>query len=396
MRILIVAMSDSIHTVRWLEQMDGKGWDIHLCPSIEGRAIHPRLKNLTVHKQFYNLDELKNRPVHIKGIPVCCGALEEMGRFFLRRLSGNYQARHLKRIVEQVKPDMVHTLEIQHSGYLTLAARRLIKGSFPPWIVTNWGSDIYLFGRLKAHKSRIAEVMAACDYYSCECRRDVLLAREFGFRGKVLMVSPNGGGFDMTSIRKNRQPGKTSGRRLIMVKGYQGWAGRGLVALRALERAADVLNGYEIVVYSASPEVVLATELLTDATGIRTTIVPHGSSHEEILRLHGKARISIGLSIGDAISTSLLEAMVMGSFPIQSWTSCANEWVDDGKTGILVPPEDSDVVESAIRLALKDDVLVDRAGDLNRIRAIERLDKRILKSRALEMYESIYKQRGGL
>ncbi len=64
-------------------------------------------------------------------------------------------------------------------------------------------------------------------------------------------------------------------------------------------------------------------------------IIPEFTSHHDILQKHGQARISIGLSIGDAISTSLLEAIVMGSFPIQSWTSCADEWIVDGKTGIL-------------------------------------------------------------
>ncbi|MBW1897870.1 MAG: glycosyl transferase family 1, partial [Deltaproteobacteria bacterium] len=103
-----------------------------------------------------------------------------------------------------------------------------------------------------------------------------------------------------------------------MLKGYQGWAGRALVGLRALERCADILAGYEIVIYSASKEVLIAAELFSKSTGVQTTIIPEGTPHHEVLKLHGKARISIGLSISDAISTSLLEAVVMGSFPIQS------------------------------------------------------------------------------
>ena len=41
-----------------------------------------------------------------------------------------------------------------------------------------------------------------------------------------------------------------------MLKGYQGWAGRALVALEAMEACADVLKEYEIVVYLASPVVI--------------------------------------------------------------------------------------------------------------------------------------------
>jgi hypothetical protein len=59
-----------------------------------------------------------------------------------------------------------------------------------------------------------------------------------------------------------------------------------------------------------------------------------------------------------------------------------------------VPPEDPEVVEQAIRKALGDDALVNRAANLNHNRAMESLDKRILKNRAIEMYEFVYKQKG--
>ena len=57
-----------------------------------------------------------------------------------------------------------------------------------------------------------------------------------------------------------------------------------------------------------------------------------------MLRLHGRARVSIAISIGDGISTALLEAMAMGSFPIQTCTACADEWIIDGKSGFIVQP----------------------------------------------------------
>ena len=43
-----------------------------------------------------------------------------------------------------------------------------------------------------------------------------------------------------------------------------------------------------------------------------------------------KSRIYIGCSISDGISTSFLEALANGAFPIQTNTSCANEWISKG------------------------------------------------------------------
>jgi glycosyltransferase involved in cell wall biosynthesis len=155
-----------------------------------------------------------------------------------------------------------------------------------------------------------------------------------------------------------------------------------------------LLHVYEIAIYSASQEVKIAAEIFSESTGIPVTIIPHGTKHLNILRLHGQARISIGLSIGDAISTSFLEALVMGSFPIQSNTSSCDEWIEDGKTSFIVPPEDPDVIENAIRKSLTDDNLVDKAAEINYETAKEKLDYSLLKAKAIEMYETVAAQSG--
>jgi glycosyltransferase involved in cell wall biosynthesis len=254
--------------------------------------------------------------------------------------------------------------------------------------VTNWGSDIYLFGRLSEHVEKIKAVLSACNYYDCECHRDVELARAFGFKGEVLPVLPNTGGFNIDQMQQFRQTGPSSARRLIILKGYQGWAGRALVGLRAIELSADALKGYRIAVYLAGEDVRISAELISQSTGIPIEIVPH-SLHEDMLRLHGCARMSIGLSIGDAASTSMLEAMVMGSFPIQSCTACANEWIKDGITGLIVPPEDPETIAASIRRAVSDDALVDRAAELNTLTAHERLDYRSIQQQVIAMYEKV-------
>jgi hypothetical protein len=111
-----------------------------------------------------------------------------------------------------------------------------------------------------------------------------------------------------------RTPGPSSDRRVILLKGPQGWVYRGLVGLNALALCTDVLQEYTIAIYLAAPEVVEAATVLSQKTGIPVDIIPY-CSHEEMLAWHGKARLSIGLAMSDGISTSFLEAIVMGSFP---------------------------------------------------------------------------------
>jgi glycosyltransferase involved in cell wall biosynthesis len=412
-KILLVAMVDSIHTARWIEQIADQGWDIHIFPSVVTYKVHPQLKNITIYRPDGRKLVIKEhgltnnrvaQEVKVNSIKLQRkdGLLGRLANLFFKAspvfkellvtLFSRFGVSQLNRIIRKVQPDIIHSLEFQHAGYLTLKVKNQYTGKFPTWITTNWGSDIYLFGRLAKHEVKIREVLAECDFYSCECHRDVKLAREFGFTGQVLPVFPNAGGFDFSNIEKLQQPGPASARRKIMLKGYQGWAGRALVGLRALERCLDVLEEYEIVIHSAKcDEVMIATELFTKKTGIKVTIVDPGQPHQEILRLHGQSRISIGLSISDGISTSFLEALVMGSFPIQSFTACADEWIEDGKTGILVHPDDPDNVEKAIRRALTEDFLIDKAAELNYETARNRLDQSSLKIKVINLYKKAVK-----
>jgi glycosyltransferase involved in cell wall biosynthesis len=390
MRILFVAMANSVHTARWINQIAAQGWDIRLFP-VEDAGIHPDLQTLTLHNFLVHNPSGLNQSVRVVGSwPFSRGA--GLARRVLRRFAPSWlDSRRLAYTIRHFKPDIVHSLEMQHAGYLTLAARERLGGKFPAWIVTNWGSDIYLFGRLAAHVDKVKAVLAACDYYSCECQRDVQLAKNLGLRGEVLPVLPIAGGFHLARLSQFRQAGPTSARRLILLKGYQSWAGRALVGLRAIALCAPQLRDYRVAIYSASPEVKMAAELASHSVGIPIELIPP-SSHEDMLRLYGSARVCIGLSISDGISTSLLEAMVMGAFPIQSCTACVDEWLVDGKTGVVVPPEDPEAVAAAIRRAVSDDALVDYAAGQNAQVAAERLDYAVIQAQVNAMYERVAAQ----
>jgi glycosyltransferase involved in cell wall biosynthesis len=391
MRILFIAMANSVHTARWINQFADQGWDIHLF-AVEDAGIHPDLRNLTVHNFLVHNPSGLGQTVRVVGSCPFPGGAGLLARRVVRRFAPSWlDSWRLAYTIRHFKPDIVHSLEMQHAGYLTLAARERLRGQFPMWFMSIWGNDIYLFGRLTEHVEKIKAVLAACDYLVCEGQRDEKLARSWGFEGEFAARLPVWGGLDTEWISQFRQPGPTSARRLIALKGYQGWAGRAFVGLRAIELSADALKGYRVAVYLAGEDVRIAAELVSHSTGIPIEIVPH-SPHEDMLRLHGRARVSIGLSISDGLPASMIEAMEMGSFPIQSDTSCANEWVQNGATGLLVHPEDPEGVAAAIRLAVTEDALVDRAAEINARLTAERLDRSVIQPQVIAMYERVTAQ----
>ena len=81
-------------------------------------------------------------------------------------------------------------------------------------------------------------------------------------------------------------------------------------------------------------------------------------------KIFSNSRIYIGISKSDGVSTSFLEAMALGAFPIQSKTSCANEWIKNTKSGFLVK-NNITYISKKILKAIKNDYLVDKASKIN-------------------------------
>lgn len=303
--------------------------------------------------------------------------------------------RMLADVIRLVRPDLVHSMEFQHAAYLVLAARDHLSRTdpgfqFPRWLATNWGSDIYLFGRDERHARQIRRVCESVDLYSCECHRDLELGRSFGYRGPHLPVLPNSGGIDTTAALKHRDPAPPSKRKVIMVKGYDHFAGRAMIALGVLERYAERLGGFEIVLFSVSARP-RARALELKCTGALNIRIIDYASHEEILREFGRARIYMAISISDGISTSVLEAMLMGAFPIQTNTSCCQEWFIDGETGFAVPHDDEDVIAARFEKALVDDALVDDAAARNLDIVQSRIDESVLGPQIAAFYDQALK-----
>lgn len=400
MKILIVAMSNSIHVARWISQISDQGWDIYLFPTDILVGVHEKIDNINICSsriinfliQKYKTRKRNKNSEKIENIETLLYQNNPNPNIkdIIKRILPNNRSRELVKIIRKIDPDIIHSMHVQAAGYLTLEAKKKIKGRFPYWIVTNWGSEISLFRHIPEQEEKIKNVLSECDYFSSECMRDLEIVKGLGFKGKFLPVIPNSGGIDFDIVKRIKQPGPISKRRNIMLKGYQNWAGRALVGLRALERCSDIIKDYNIMIYCAyTIDVIIAAQLFTKRTGIKTEIIPLDTLHEEILRQHGNARISIGLSITDAISTSLLEAMVMGSFPIQSNTSCGDEWLKNGYTGILVHPEDPEEIEKAIRKAINDDKLVNEAAKKNYSLLHKRLEKEKIKNEIINNYKRI-------
>ena len=331
-------MFDSPHFGRWLEQFENEQIEFVLLPSSPHRRIHPILRSLTLGSsradyKFYG---------YIKYFGLPLWLLDKI-------LQNSLRALILRRAIKDVTPAVVHALEIQNAGYIALRAFRRFKPPGVRLVVTNYGSDIFWFRRFSAHEQKIRRLLSLTDLYAAECSRDVMLAREMGFTGEVAPLVPNAGGIQISKIIPAAD--LDTKRTTIAVKGYHGWVGRAHNVLRALEAINGEVSGYQIVFFSCNWSTIRLARRVRKSTKLDIVCFGKGRlSHDQMLRLFSQSRIYVGISESDGISTSMLEAMSQGAVPIQTGTSCAEEWLED--SGVVVKGTDTESSCEAIKKGL--------------------------------------------
>ena len=387
--ILVVAMASSVHTLRWLQMVESDRYAVVLVPATRW----PNLPEFESSPAIRSRDDLRSLAPGQIGIWAASPPGTHAGAalplpIFCRDRAELVQGATVADAVRTLRPLMVHSMEVQHASYACFEASKLIGADFPPWLVSNWGSDLFLYEKLEAHRAVLQELVARADALHCECRRDAAITRGLGYDSdKPIYVMPASGGEDLQQLPMPRIP--PSERDVILVKGYHGWSGRAMHVLSALLLVAPQLRDFRVRIVLASEPVAAMAREVARVTGLDIQLEAWAEDRQLALRRTSSARISVGIGISDGIGTSFLEAMALGAFPVAATTACACEWIRDGIDGLIVDPHDVDALAQAIARAATDDTLVDTASLRNRREVEQRWDARINRGLALHMYEKI-------
>ena len=378
--ILVIGMLDSIHLARWLDQFKDQGYEFVIFPSKKYKKLHPELKKLTDSK-FKSSFVLVNHKIP----KFISGYFDYISnRIVMTIFRSDLRIKQLQKVIDKYQFEYIHACEIQGAGYLldSLNSDSLINTRT---ILTNWGSDIYFFQEFPEHIKKIKSILSKANYYSAECERDYKLASAYGFTGEFLPCIPNAGGFEVDMVGKNSV--STSKRSQVLIKGYGGLFGRADLAISLIPEISNRFPNITFHVYSATQDTIakIKEHPLEIQQKIRITTVDKKLSHEEMLKEFLRSRVYIGCSISDGISTSFIEALICGTFPIQTDTSCANEWADKGAIASIVPLDSARVMNAVVE-ALENNQLVDHSSMKNQEIAMKYLSKEVISKAALNFY----------
>jgi len=380
-KVLVIGMMNSIHFSNWLVRFKDEEVDFFIYPSRQYRNIDPGVEKLVAGKHVATYSMVRTFPT-----PNSSNLFDYvMETKWFNWIIPNFRAKGLSKFLEKHEVDFVHTLEIQSAGYLLLSLdpKLLEKSNL---IVTNWGSDIYFYSRFEEHKIKIKRVLALADYYSAECLRDYGLAAELGFVGYHLPVIPNSFFYDKTENLSHSSI--ASSRKGVMVKGYGGEFGRVQIAIEAIEKLLKSDTDLQFFFYSVTHDVESAILELQSKypKNIEFVTIRNKISKIQMAEMYRKSRIYIGCSRSDGVSTSFLEAMQHGTYPIQTNTSCASEWVLKGAIASIINPSVEELLNEFSRAAM-DDAFVDSAQSKNRQVIMKYLNPNELMEKSKSFYK---------
>ena len=370
-RIMLIGMSESTHLHAW----------------IEGIAESGIADQVWLFPSDFPVKKYKSSNIGVRQFPfLFFGMFTNLTFRTLDILTNRlWRSYFLYREIRRIKPTHLHFHETQHGAYIFNPIAFHPKVNFKGrLIVSTWGSDLIVYGNTESQRADIKRVMSWTNLLTSERTVDIEIAEKHGFIGefKAPLYITIGGKFHLNKINK------TSERSLVLIKGYQDNHGRALNALESIEKLSLTMNldKFEFRVFSASESVKLKAELLQEVCGLNIRVLPH-MSKIALMKFFEEARVYLGLSISDGLSTSMIEAMSYGAFPIQSRNSAAPDFILDGISGGVVDPWDIKKIVEILGRALTDDDLVNNASTTNIQTLCRKYDWKIGLNKLVHVYD---------
>lgn len=298
----------------------------------------------------------------------------------------------LKCVLLTWKPTIVHSFPLNTGGKpVANALSTLSKRRWPHWVVTSWGSDLFIGLKGDSTKNFLEFVINNCDGFFSDCQRDQNLAIETGLQPDRLALPyavPGSGGLDLDYFSNLREI--HSLRDVILIpKGFERvHANRAFTIIEALGLVRDLLKSYQIHLLTCSKSAQIYLRQMPEEVQKRCH-VHEMLPQQAVFSLLSRSRVVVAPSLSDGTPNIMLEAMAAGALPIMSPIEPHQEWIIDGKNGLLAHALFPDKIASALKRALTDDTLFERASKLNWDIVQQRADRQKVREDVLTYYRKL-------
>lgn len=362
LRLCFVGDPRSIHTVRWVRFFAGRGHEVALV------SAHPPRNELKV-----DIYQPLSAAGHVHGTRILTNILE------------------LRRFLRKSKPDILHAHYINEAGWLCALS------GFRPFVLTAWGSDVYVAPRASV-LARVLSPFAVrrADCVTADSLDQVTELRRMGAPHDAARVVGWGVDLEMFAGRSGgswRAKHGIAEDRTVILSPRRWIANSNVpVVIDAFARVHRERDDVLLILKDAEDSVGArrgGIESRIRNSGIEAATLVIGEIPEEDLPgLYSAADITVSVCSTDGTPVSVLEAMASRSVVVAGDLPSLREWVRDGDTGLLVPIGDVEALAAQ---------LLRLVGSVGLRRKLSQAARRVVEERAdraknLTKMEHIYRQ----
>ncbi len=409
MKLLIIADGRSLNTMGWLKTLAKQNnISVHLISSYPAAKIEGLVSQHVVPVALGKLGGVSRKVG--KSMPETGRGKGFIDRQFsramatfrnplmkLRHILGPltlpYYSRQVKKIIDDIQPDVIHGLRIPFEGMLALDSH-----GEQALVVSIWGNDLtYHANASKLMGKWTRKVLVNCDGLIADASRDIRLAKDWGLGETTSsLVVPGGGGIPIQELKtdpinlsslldENIEPNRPI---ILNPRGFRPGSVRNDTFFKAIPKIITEFPDALFLCPLMAGEPVAEEwirELGIEANVRLLPLIPHDVMWE----LFNRAEVTTSISEHDGTPNSLLEAMACGSYPIAGNIESVREWLVDGENGRLVDPSDRSELARAIISALKDAHHREQAATINKKVIEERASRSSVASQVEAFYHSV-------
>ena len=345
---------------RWLEYFVREGHAVHLLVIAEREAEARLAAAAEAAPSLHGVEVVALAPYPRSSIP------------FASYVEARVAMRNALRYVQ---PDVLHAHYLTDYGWLARVS------GFRPYIVTTWGSDVYLSAPSSLKRRLFARLtLGGADLVTANSRDLADAAIRLGARpGRVRIVQF---GVDTDRFSPGSPPQdlraslRLEGRRVILSPRAITPLYQHELVLRALVALPSDVTAV-FVRFNARPASVAALQAESVRLGLEDRVrfvsaIPHAEM-PDYLRL---ADVVLSIPTSDGTPVTVLEAMAVGRPVVVTDLPSLREWLADIDPAALVPTGDVDRLGQAIGTMLdREPALAEQFGIAARARIVERANE---------------------
>lgn len=322
----------------------------------------------TMHQVYYLRLEKGSHVLESRPLPPGITQLEWMGgKKPAKVYDGLRLLSDLRRVIQQVKPDLIHAGPIQRSAFLVALT------GFRPLVSMSWGYDLL-------HDARINPFWHWATSYTLQqssamvgdCNTIRQLAISYGIADKRIITFPWGVDIQHFSPSTTERSNKPTFS-LLSTRSFEPIYGVDVIARAFVIAAKKNPDLHLTMLGNGSQAAAIRQIFLVGAVSDRVHF-PGQVAYADLPGYYQGADVYISASHSDGTSISLLEAFACGVPAIISDIPGNREWVTSGENGWLFPDGDAEALATVILNAVDQYIDLPRMSNNARNLAEDRAD----------------------